>query len=637
MADFNNDYLRYDSNSVKRIIIQKLSENPNFTDQIFEDSNLSTLVDVFAFMFDTLSYYTNHGASEAMFNDSQIYENLNRIVKMLGYNPLGYITSQIDSIFYSFPTTDTVSFIQLLLPKYTNVNTNLVDSNGNVVYYSLTNQIFLTPTDGKLPQITDETAIMTNGRWKLYPSTFTSTGIPFESFKMVSITLDVEDAPRYVSHPNIDVYIKRANSTIGGFDYIPYSPIAQGTLFGEQTIIYGPTDNVFELRLDENKQYNITFGDGVHGSRLVTGDEIYIIYLEGNGSEADLATSYLGEANVVSVGVAGMSDALFAEILGMTITDLNSLKSSINPTNGDASIFINNTSQSTIAVGTETVDEMRETAPNWFRMGDRLITAQDFEQYVETIFKGDVIDTHVMNNWEYLSHFLQWLDANDSLTIDIREREYPYADSCDFNNVYIWTKFKSASVSSDIIENDLISRKVLTAEPLVLTALDVNFVPCLVDNAYDITDWDANVENYIEVLKDKNSFISVEKIREEVVLTIRDYFNAEDLKLGQNIDLRELQSQLLAIDGVSQIRTAYRPLHTTTSDPVGCEDVKYFDGLSFAYWTPSLVNGKDLEVINGNVQMRNFQFPRLLDLQFFRADERIKVVYEAFGSPSVEY
>ena len=42
MADFNQEYLKWDANSLKRVITRKLSENPLFTDQIFEDSNLYT-------------------------------------------------------------------------------------------------------------------------------------------------------------------------------------------------------------------------------------------------------------------------------------------------------------------------------------------------------------------------------------------------------------------------------------------------------------------------------------------------------------------------------------------------------------------------------------------------------------------
>ncbi len=653
MADFNQDYLKWDANSLKRVITRKLSENPIFTDQVFEDSNLTTLVDVFAYMYDVLTYYLNHGASEAMFNDSQIYENINRIVKMLGYNPTGFTASQADCIFFSEgETDDEVNFAQIVLPKYTSVDTNLVDPNGNSVLYSMTTQRFLSPNvSGTIAKVsTEDTTIFTNGQWKLYDTTFTAAGVPFESFILDLITLDDEDEPRFLAHPHLDVYVKRANSKNNTFDYIQFEPVSQGTLFGEQTTIFGPVDDVYELRINENKQYTVTFGDGIHGSRIQEGDELFIIYLESNGASANIGANFLGASNGVTINIAGMTDALFADILNITVQDLIDLRNNIDPQSPitGAKVLVSNINASTTFSELEGVDEIRANAPTWFRMGDRLITAQDYEQYVETTFRADVIDTHVMNNWEYLAEFLEWLDRHDSLTIDIREREFPFADSCDFNNVYIWTKFKASSVNSNIIENNLIPRKCLTAEPLVLTALDTSFVPCLVNNNYDINDWDSLVENFLEVKKDKNSFIGTEKVRDEVVTVINTFFKPSTLKVGQNVDIRELQTQILAVNGVDTVRTAFRPAQrdndgNVLSNPDGtilfvpCEDTKYFDGLSFAIFTGTLVRGKDVEIINGNIKLRNFQFPKLLDSQFLKLDDRLKVVFEAFGSPSIEY
>lgn len=652
MADFNQDYLKWDSNTLKRVITRKLSENPIFTDQIFEDSNLTTLIDVFAYMYDVLTYYLNHSASEAMHNDAQIYENLNRIVKMLGYNPQGYTASQVDCTFFSEgETDDIVNFAQVVLPKYTSVDTNLVDPNGNSVLYSMTSQRFLSPNvSGSILQETEDVTIFTNGQWKLYDTTFTAAGIPFESFVLDQITLDDEENPRFLAHTNLDVYVKRANALTNDFDYIPFQPVTQGTLFGENTTIFGPVDDVYELRINENKQYTITFGDGIHGSRIREGDELFIIYLESNGASANIGTNFLGIGNALSINIAGMTDALFADILGISVQDLIDLRNNINPQAPitGANVHVTNTTASTTFSELEGVDEMRTNAPVWFRMGDRLITAQDYEQYVETVFRADVIDTHVMNNWEYLASFLEWLNRHNRLTIDIREREYPFADSCDFNNVYIWTKFKGSSVNSNIIENNLLPRKCLTAEPLVLTALDTSFVPCLVNNNYDINDWDALVENFFEIKKDKNSFVGAEKVRDTVITIINKFFQPENLKIGINLDIRELQNLILAVNGVDVVRTGYRPAKRDgdgnvisnadgTVQYVSCEDTEYFDGLSFAKFTATLVRGVDVEIINGNVKLRDFQFPKLIDSQFYKEDDRIKVVFEAFGSPSVEY
>ena len=44
-------------------------------------------------MYQTLSYQLNHAASESMFSQSQYYENIVRIAKLLGYNAKGITPS----------------------------------------------------------------------------------------------------------------------------------------------------------------------------------------------------------------------------------------------------------------------------------------------------------------------------------------------------------------------------------------------------------------------------------------------------------------------------------------------------------------------------------------------------------------
>jgi hypothetical protein len=42
-------------------------------------------------MYQVLVYQLNNAAAESMFSDTQIYENISRLVKLIGYNPKGFI------------------------------------------------------------------------------------------------------------------------------------------------------------------------------------------------------------------------------------------------------------------------------------------------------------------------------------------------------------------------------------------------------------------------------------------------------------------------------------------------------------------------------------------------------------------
>jgi hypothetical protein len=51
-----------------------------------------------------------------------------------------------------------------------------------------------------------------------------------------------------------------------------------------------------------------------------------------------------------------------------------------------------NTSSSTVGTIEESVDDIRRNAPEWFKSGNRLITANDWEYYVKNRFKDNILD-----------------------------------------------------------------------------------------------------------------------------------------------------------------------------------------------------------------------------------------------------
>ena len=58
------------------------------------------------------------------------------------------------------------------------------------------------------------------------------------------------------------------------------------------------------------------------------------------------------------------------------------------------------------------VEDIRQSAPMWFKSGNRLITKKDYEFFVtanrSSLFNG-VLDAKCMNNWDYLTTFYRWL------------------------------------------------------------------------------------------------------------------------------------------------------------------------------------------------------------------------------------
>jgi len=619
------DYLSFDSASIKRLILQRLSENPHFTDFIFNDSNLITLVDIFAHTFQVLTYYLNHSASESLFSDAQIYENINRMVKFIGYNPRGYATAVVEAAVAGFTGT-----YARVLPKYSQVAINATDANGKQIRYSTANYYYISPSSSG----NDNNIIMYNGVWRLYERTFVSTGDPNETLILNNLISDT-DKKKYIAFPYVDVFVKRIvnNAT----KWYTFEAVETGLFINQtDTRIYKPTDRIFELRLNENKAVTLRFGDGVYGEKLQFGDEIYIAYLESNGPDGSIGAETLDSSStkgVISYGIAGMTSATFNEIFSdqsviwLTTADLND-------------VYVTNSSASSLATTEESVEEIRNNAPKWFKSVGLLRSSDDIENFIWRNYFKNIDSVKVMNNWAYLASFFRWLynlelaTGNSYITNDLKTRYgYVWADSCDFNNMYLFVQFKeTTTVSQNDIHDAIQPLKITTSETVFLDPLLKYFVPCALSppTGYSTsgTEWDSNLENYIEILVDENSMVSPEIVQGKVVQVITQFFASENNAIGGTLDFNALTSDITSIDGVKRIRTIYKSIVSGTPEQI-------INGLRFACWSNVIVAGADLDYITGSYKLEDFQFPKLLETDI---SPRVRVITDSIlGLTNIEY
>lgn len=619
---FNIDYLRFDALSMKRLLTQKLSENPNFTDQIYEGSNLAIIIDTFSHMFQTLMYYVNHGASEAILSDTQLYENINRIVKMFGYNPLGYITPIAEFNVRGFVDADGNS--SKILPKFATVASSTIDSVGQVVSFSTVNNSTL--YSGR---DSDNFVLMHNGKWKMYERTFIAEGLPYERFILSNLISD-PSKNLHVAYPHLAVFIKR------GGEWKLFEPIQHGMFFNDQTFsTYQSTSKVFEPRINENRQYEIKFGDGIYGEKLLAGDEVYIAYLSSNGDQGVVGANVFNERTTlgkISIGISGLSQDTFNEIFSDVreswATDFTS-------------VHVVNSQASTYGQSDESVDTIRDNAPKWFKSTGRIITQNDFKYAIMSQFASNVVDVKIMNNWSIADSLYRWLftlqksTGKTYLSKNLASKwDFPWSDACDFNNIYILLKMRSVTnITKKYIERSLAQFKPLTSELVFIDPYTTYFVPCALSiddvkiRGYTIYDFDpvgsnGFTENYVEVLADSKSLISPEIIKSNVVTTIQNFFSEDLQKIGNKIDINELDSLLSAIPGVARIRTVFKDSRTSSS----ALRSKIIPGLQFMYWTPSIVEGADMTSTGGSVQLEDFQFPALYTSSSNAISNRVKVI-----------
>ena len=473
----NTDYVRFSAFSIKDLIIRKLAQDSKFTDQIYSGSNLNILIDIFSYIAQTLLYSINTVASESMFQDTKIYENINRLCAFLGYNPHGMNPA---TAVFSFPLAELLESVantgrNPIIPRYSYIDTNLNDSNGNRIFFSTVEDIEVNSNS------TAETQeiVLYNGRWKLYNTIFTAEGTDWETFVLNGLRSD-STTLQFVANNYIHVYVAEPQED-GTFGPLRRFVMTDGGLFksrneffdkigndGENPPIpslYTSEDNVFNLRLDETKTYVITFGNNRQGHRLTKGAAIYVFYLDSNGPIPQFGINQIrGTLNqdFSSYRVSNdgrVYDNIYAKAL--RIIDLNN-----TPYIFGGIRDVSNVTQTDAYAAEETVDEIRDFAPNWFRMGNRLVTQRDYEYYLNNSpsFRGVYADVKCMNNWGYMSTFYKWLydmgkkyqqeiNPDDKLggrrflkQDNILKTQRKYADPADSNNIYLWIVPSSSSI-----------------------------------------------------------------------------------------------------------------------------------------------------------------------------------------------
>ena len=467
-----------------------------------------------------------------------------------------------------------------------------------------------------------------NGVWQLYDTVFRAAGIPFEQFVMSNLVLTNANGLIYLAHPFIDVYVEdMATHTMTRWDRVM-------DIFDSK-----PTDRHFEVRLDESKQYVLRFGDGINGARIPQGCNVYALWLKSDGANGKIGTLSVDTRNAAKVGAFDRTLGVVVNGLSQQFVTANFLQA--NATYESPALYdMWNTDASTDVADFESVGDIRQFAPSFFRMQNRLVTSQDYEQYVLASHIGnhEILDVRAHGNTDYMRDFQQWLYSYGKLSPELTYYGYRYADSCDFNNVYLWLKSSSptgATVSfntKDIVQRDVDKLKSLTSETVILNPILVAFTPF--NPLATPPTWDEiSTTGYfnsskIVLVRDRNTLVSVESIRRKAYGTITSFFGVSNNRLGGTVDLGMLLGRLLTISGVKEVKTV-----KFSTD--GVTPTNVFSGLSFGVWTPLILRGADFVTSNGSFGLRSFQFPFLFEENKILG--RIVVESENFKLNNVEY
>ena len=612
--DFNlpiNGYAAFDALSLKNLIVARLNSTNAYTDQRYEGSNLSSIIDIIAYAYHVLLFYLNRTSAESTFTTAELYENVNKIVKLIGYNPIGYQTSILP-----FKATANTNLLNgtYTIPRYSYFNI------GNINYCFNTDATFTVNNTTRAPiALTDlqDNTLLYQGTYTEYPTYF-ATGAPYEVLTLTVV--DTNNQNIIIDHFNIDIYVK--DSVDPNAKWVLWT--ATQSLFLEQS-----NATKYEIRLNENGRYEIKFGNNITGRQLNPGTQVAVYYLQSSGTRGQI-----GPNTIYTNKLFFYSTARFNSIKNDVIPV--NIKPNLITSQQSANINFTNVDPSTNFVAAENAASVKINAPNTFRSQYRLITSDDFTNYINKNYSNIIVSTKVVNNWDYISGHLKYYFDLGVTTPNIQSRvlynQVKFADSTNFNNVYIYAVPKLTKISSistrvnylnnaqkQLIINDLKGVKLTTAEIIVNDPVYVEV--SLGVNVSGIT-LDPMIGNSTKLVitRDITSNTTVASVQNQVTNIFQNYFSTTSDNLGLFIDINSgLTNQILAIDGVTGVSTQYTDENGT---------IHSVPGVSLLIYNP-VYPYDDIHIYTQSVPLPYFKFPYLKDA--FNFSKYISVI-----TPSIQ-
>lgn len=260
-----SDLTTLDFYEIRESIKSYLKTRQEFTDYNFEGSTLSYLIDVLAYNTQYSAFYGNLAANELFLETATVRDNIIKIAKLLNYTPRSVQASVIRV---------SIAFQTLRGPDGDYPST-ITLKKGPVLSSSLQNQtgyIF-----NALNDITT-TVNQTNGRGQfvgimLYEGTILN----------YSYNVDSNQSQKFVI-PNSNVDTRTLSVIVR-----PSSQSTQKDRYrmADSLTSVGPNQKIFFLQEVEDTRYEVFFGDGKSGRKLIDGEVIDLEYLITSGEEAN--------------------------------------------------------------------------------------------------------------------------------------------------------------------------------------------------------------------------------------------------------------------------------------------------------------------------------------------------------------
>lgn len=316
-----------DFDEIKTNIKNYLKSKPEFTDYDFEGSGLSVLIDTLAYNTHYNAFYLNMAVNEGFIDSAVKRESIVSLSKMLNYVPrsIKASTARVDL------TVNGVigSPASLTLERYTGFKTTI---DSKVYNFFNLEPVSIIPSGGNY-SYTNLT--LYEGTYLTSKYTVGANPGPAEKFVLRNKNVDVS---------TIRVTVQATATSTESTTYTKYE--------GDITNISGDSKIYF---LEQNSQgfYEVYFGDGVLGNKLLTSNAVTIEYLVTNGSAANISEKITQSFELTGT-ISGYTD--------VTITVVQ---------------------KSSGGAAEESTDEIRFNSTKYATTQNRLITPGDYSAFLK--------------------------------------------------------------------------------------------------------------------------------------------------------------------------------------------------------------------------------------------------------------
>ena len=334
MANSSLQLTSLDFDTLKQNFKTYLSSQSVFKDYNFDGSNINVLLDVMSYNTYLNSFYLNMVSSEMFLDSAQKYDSVVSHAKELNYLPQSS-KSAISVINFDVETNGLNG--KFTIPR----GTRFSGSNSNGLYTFTTSETTV--------------YVSANNSYSI-PSLTIYEGDYFSDTYVINTN---DESQRFIlSNQNIDISSLTVIVTENDANTIYTRKENLFNLFSNSTIYF--------VQPTYNGQYEIVFGDGVSGKKLINSSIVNAVYRISSGSDADGINNFAMDDDLGPINIGSVQ-----------IGDITVSTPSYNGANQ------------------ESIDSIKFNAPRYFATQQRAVSIEDYASIISSNFGGEVDDVNV--------------------------------------------------------------------------------------------------------------------------------------------------------------------------------------------------------------------------------------------------